>query len=249
MMTNNLLFDMTRSTPKRSSLSFKQFFCVLGFAFACSSSLAQTASRAPTLTLEASARTEVTNDEMVIRLAVEREGTDLNSINQFVLQSLNSGIEQAKKVSDVKATLGSLYTNQNWTPQGRPSGWKVRGEIVLQSKNLAGLGQLAGDLSARMLLAGVQFRLSAEARAQAEKRLLVEAANAFRNRAKEASLALGFKDFAMKDLNLSNGFNVIVRPLLARAEMAMAKTASAAVPTESGESEVVLSFSGSIELK
>jgi predicted secreted protein len=226
----------------------KTFTHLLGFAFVAGLSLYAPLSAAATLTLEASAKTQVNNDEMVVMLAIERDGNDLAALNQAVLQALNSGLDEAKKVAQVKARLGSVSTNPNWNAQGRPSGWKVRGEIILTSGNLAGLGKLAGDLSQRLQLGSIQFRLSDEARNMAEKKLLLEAANAFRARSKEAATALGFNSYTIKDLNLNNGYNVTVRPM-AMARGKMETMSSAPVPTESGESEVQVTFNGSIDLK
>jgi predicted secreted protein len=226
----------------------KTFTHLLGFAFVAGLSLYAPLSAAATLTLEASAKAQVNNDEMVVMLAIERDGNDLAALNQAVLQALNSGLDEAKKVAQVKARLGNVSTNPNWNAQGRPSGWKVRGEIVLTSGNLAGLGKLAGDLSQRLQLGSIQFRLSDEARNMAEKKLLLEAANAFRARSKEAATALGFNGYTIKDLNLNNGYNVTVRPM-AMARGKIDTMSSAPVPTESGDSEVQVTFNGSIDLK
>jgi predicted secreted protein len=206
-------------------------------------------SQAATLSLEASAKSQVTNDEMVVTLAAERDGQDLAALNQSVLIALNSGLDEAKRVIGVKPKLGSISTQPNYNAQGRPMGWKVRGEIVLTSGNLAGLGKLAGDLSARLQLASIQFRLSDENRSAVEKRLLTEAANAFRSRAKDASTALGFTSYAIKDVQLGNGYQITVRPMMAKADAIMSARSSAPVPTDSGESEVTVSFSGTIDLK
>jgi predicted secreted protein len=221
---------------------------LLGLSLAAGLTAFNPVSYAATLTLEASAKAQVNNDEMVVMMAFERDGNDLASINQTVLQALNSGLEEAKKVAQVKARLGNVSTNPNWNAQGRPNGWRVRGEIILTSGNLAGLGKLAGDLSQRLQLGSIQFRLSEETRNQAEKKLIVEAANAFRIRAKEAATALGFNGYAIKDLNLNNGYNVTVRPM-AMARGKMDTMSSAPVPTDSGDSEVQVTFNGSIDLK
>ncbi len=203
-----------------------------------------------TLTLEANAKAKVSNDEMVVTLAAERDGNDLAALNQGVLQALNAAIDEAKKAKGVQAKMGSLYTGQNWTSQGRPSGWKVRGEVMLTSQNLPELGRLAGELSQKLMLAGIGFRLSDATRIATEKRLLNEAAAAFREKAKDASSALGFGSFVIRDVQLSNSNQGYARPQPMQRMRAEASMASApAVPTESGESEVMVQFSGSIELK
>ena len=206
---------------------------------------------AATLTLEASAKADVSNDEMVVVMTIERDGADLASINQTVNQALSAAIADAKKVTGVKARLGSINTNPNWTPQGKPSGWRVRGEVVMTSKELAALGALSGQLGQKLQITSIQFRLSDDSRKDAEKRLIRDAAQAFKDKATDAAKALGFSGYAIKDIGLNQGFQVSVRPMpMMRAKSDMVSmSGSAPVPTESGESEVNVTFNGSVELK
>jgi predicted secreted protein len=212
--------------------------------------LAQTKEGPPTLSLDAQSKVLISNDEMQITFAIEREGNDLAAMNQAVLQALNSAIADAKKADGVKAKIGSVYTNPNWTPQGKPNGYRVRGEVSLNSQNFAAISALSGQLSQRLQLAGVNFRLSDETKTNAERQLIRSAAAAFRAKAQEAAVALGFKGFEMKDINLNNAGNVIVRQQTmmksARSSDAMS---AAAVPSEGGESEVIVTFSGTVNLK
>ena len=223
----------------------------LGLSLISSAALAQTvAKEGPTLELEAQSRLQVPNDEMQVLFAIERDGTDLAAMNQAVLQSLNSAIADAKKVDGVKARMGSVYTNPNWTAQGKTNGWKVRGEISLQSKNFSALGNLVGQLSQRLQMSGVQFRLSDDTRVAAEKDLIKSSAASFRAKAQEAAVALGFKSFEIKAVNLNGSGNTVVRPVpMMKAMRSEAMSASAPMPAEGGESEVIVSFSGSVYLK
>ncbi len=206
---------------------------------------------ATTLTLDATAKTEVANDEMLVTLAIERDGTDLSAINQTVLSALNSALAEAKKSTGIKARMGSVWTNPNWTKDGKTSGWKVRGEVILTSQQLPILGNLIGQLGQKMQIGDIQFRLSDQARADAEKQLLKQVADQFKSKSKDATQALGFTQFNLKELNLSNGYQVSVRPMMRSKGRGadMASMSSAPAPTESGESEVSITISGSIELK
>ena len=206
---------------------------------------------AATLTLEASAKADISNDEMVVVMAFERDGTDLASINQSVNQALAAAIADAKKVVGVKARLGSINTNPNWTSQGKPSGWRVRGEVVMTSKELAALGTLTGQLGQKLQITSIQFRLSDDSRKDAEKRLIRDAAQAFKDKATDAAKAFGYSGYTVKDIGLNQGFQVSVRPMSmmrGKADM-VSMSGSAPVPTESGESEVIVTFNGSVDLK
>jgi predicted secreted protein len=203
----------------------------------------------PSLVLDAQARAEVANDEMVLVLAAERDGPQVGPLNDAVLSQLNAAIAEAKGVEGVRARLGSISTQPNYGRDGRPQGWRVRGEVVLVSSRIPALSQLGGRLAERLQVAGVQFRLSTERRRLEESRLLAEAAKAFRARAAEAALAFGFKGYELKELSLRSPGAGVSRPM----GMAMARgvpdAPAAPMPAEGGESEVVVVVSGTIVLQ
>ena len=165
-------------------------------AAACAASLllclsgAQSVAAAPTLQLDAKASATVANDEMVVVLAVERDGQQLAPINEAVVSQLNAAIAEARRVEGVRARLGSLSTFPSFTREGKANGWRVRGEVVLESRMLQQLSQLTGRLSEKMQLASVMFRLSSERRRIEEDRLLSEAAKSFQDKATQAATAM-----------------------------------------------------------
>jgi predicted secreted protein len=202
----------------------------------------------PTLALDAQARAAVPNDEMLVVLAAERDGPQVGPLNEAVLAQLNAALAEARGVEGVRARLGSLSTQPNWSREGRPQGWRVRGEVILESTRIAALAQLGGRLGERMQLAAVQFRLSADRRQAEEKRLVGEAAKAFRARAADAAAAFGFAGYELKELALrGSGTPPGPRPMMARAGAADA--AASPLPTEGGDSDVVVVFTGTVELR
>lgn len=230
---------------------FGLIFLLLGVAAAN----AQTATKdsTPTLTVDAQAKSLVANDEMQVIFAVERDGNDLSAMNQSVLQALAAAISDAKKVEGVRARMGTVQTNPNWTPQGKPNGWRVRGEVSLSlqnsSQNFASLGNLAGQLAQKLQLSGINFKLSDDARNAAEKQLIKNAAGAFRAKAQDAASALGYKSFDIKEVNLHNGNNVIIRQAPMMKAMRSDSMSAAPVPSEGGDSEVTVTFSGTVNLR
>jgi len=204
----------------------------------------------PTVTLSAYASTKVPSDEMVVSLQVDREGTNLGALNQAVLSELQSALSQAKSVSGVRARLGNVRTHQTYSPQGKAIGWRVYGEVVLDSKKLKELGDLTGHLSQKLQLSSVAFRLSDEKKLELEQSLLTNAAQAFQAKAKASAKALGFETFRIKEVSVSQGMEGgrPVMPMVADS-MVMRKAVAASVPTEAGESEVSVTLSGSVTLR
>ena len=210
---------------------------------------AGTAHAGPSVQLEASARSELPNDEMVVQLAVDRSGAVAARLNDEVLQALNLAIAKAKTIDGVKARLGSITTQPEWGPQGKRTGWRVRGVMVLEGRDLKATGALAGELSEDLQIAGVSFRLTEDARTREEKRLIKQAAAAFNERARETASAFGFGSFEVKTLNVNHAAeSPPPRPM--QMEMRAASAADKAfVPTDGGDAIVVLTISGSVELK
>lgn len=221
---------------------------------ACGLLLAGTpaATAGPLLTLDASARAAVANDEMQVTLAAERDGTQLAELNDAVLAQLDAALREAKATPGVRSRLGSLWTQPHFSRDGKPAGWRVRGEVVLESGDQPALARLAGRLAERLQLAGVQFRLSEPKRRQEETRLLAEAAANFRQRAADAAAAFGFAGYDIREMTLNGAARSrpprsLAMPRLAESSAAMG--AVAPLPAEGGDSDVVMSVSGTVELK
>lgn len=202
----------------------------------------------PTVHLEASARSELPNDEMVVQLAVERSGPAPEKLNEEVLQALNLALAKSKTVSGVKARLGSVTTQPDWGPQGKRTGWRVRGVVVLEGSDLGATGRLAGELSSDLQIAGVSFRLTEEARTREQARLIEEAAAAFRTKAQQTAKAFGYSSFELKTLDVDHAAQTPPpRPMAM--EFRGAAAAAPSVPTDGGDTTVTLTIGGSVELK
>jgi predicted secreted protein len=202
--------------------------------------------------LDAQARAAVANDEMVLTLAVERDGPQPGPLNEQVIAALNAALAEARSVEGVRGRLGSVWTQPLTTREGRPQGWRVRGEVVLESARMPALAQLGGRLAERMLLAGVQFRLSPERRRAEEKRLVAEAIGAFRARAADVAAAFGHGGFTVDEATVRTGSSgPPPRPVsMARASAdAAAAPPPPPLPAEGGESEVVVTVSGKVTLR
>lgn len=201
----------------------------------------------PMLSLEARARVSVANDEMVVTLGVQRDGPQVGPLNEAVVAELNAALAEARRVDGVQSRLGAIWTRPLAGQDGRPQGWRVGGEVVLESARIDELATLGGRLSERLQLSGIQFRLSRTARAREESRLVSEAARAFRERAAEAATAFGFAAYELRELSLRTSGDGSPRPMaMARSTM---EAAYAPLPSEGGESEVVVVVEGRVELR
>lgn len=206
----------------------------------------------PVVSLSADARSTVANDEMVVMMSIDRDGPQVAPLNEAVLKELNAAIAQARAKPSVKAKLAGVYTNPVYSNQGKPTGYRVNGRIELVSGDFPVLSALAGDLAQRLSFSGVSFRLTPQRRAQEEQALIKAAAEAFRAKAQGVAQAFDFKSYEIRALALGGEHNVPPVPRMQAMAMASAEGArskSVPVPDEGGESEVVVTVSGKVELR
>ena len=204
----------------------------------------------PTLQLTHQSMRAVANDEMVVTMAADREGPQVGPLNEAVVSQLNAAIAEARRVDGVQARLGGVSTQPNYTREGKPNGWRVRGEVVLESGRMPALAQLASKLGERLQVSSVQFRLSRERRRAEEQSLLREAAQGFRDKALQTAQAFGYKGYDIRELVLQPGQGSIPRPMMmARNAPDMAAAAPPPpLPDEGGDSDVSVAVSGTVEL-
>jgi predicted secreted protein len=202
----------------------------------------------PTVSLSAHAHATVSNDEMMVTLALEREGPQVGPLNDQINRELAGALQQAHALAGIVARLSGMYTAPSLGTDGRIVGYRVRGEVQLRSQDFAALGQLAGTLAARMQVASVSFVVSDKLREAQQARLTKQAAEAFEARARTVAEAFGYQAFDIRTLSLEPGAVPMPR-MFARPMAGTASRVPAPIVTEGGESEVVVSISGSVELR
>jgi predicted secreted protein len=202
----------------------------------------------PELELQATATGQASNDEMVVHLKAEQSGTDIGPLNEKVLQALRTALDSAKGVGGVRARAGSVTTQPVWDKDGKRSSWRVIGTVVLEGSDLKATGELAGRLSRDLHLASVHYRLTPEQRAQAENKLIEDAAAAFRERARRSTAALGFREYEIKSVSVQTSASGPRPPPTPRA-MRMASEAAIAVPDDGGEATVDVTLTGTVRLR
>lgn len=208
------------------------------------------ATRLPELTLQAQAVSQVAQDTVTITLAAEAQAADQVAVGKKLTALLDETMKQAKQAKGVKARNGAYRLWAVTNRDGKVTGWRGRAEILLESKDFAAASALAGQLSERMPIDGIAFSLSDEARSAEEKRLLVQAANAFRERALAAAQAFGFNGYRIRKIDLG-GSGASYAPPQPRAMAAMAAEAkfAADVPLEADTVTVVVTVNGTIYLQ
>ncbi|AVG42824.1 SIMPL domain-containing protein [Achromobacter insolitus] len=210
------------------------------------------ASRAPELTLQATASSEVKQDTVRISLSAEVEAQDQPAAGKKLTAALDDVIKRARDVKDVEVRTGGYNVWPNTSSKGKISSWRGQGEVILESKNFEAAAALASKLSDKTAISNISFSLSREAREAEERKLLKEAAQAFKDRALAAANAFGFSGYRLSKLELGGSGGAVPMPRMMGAA-AMAKDASGGyspdVPLEAGNVTVSIAVNGTIVLQ
>lgn len=215
---------------------------------------AQTLTTAPpqnVLQLSASGTVEVQQDLLMLNLTTAREGQDPTAVQNQLKTALDAALAEARKTAqpgqmDVRTGNFALYPRHN--KEGRISGWTGTAELILEGRDFARITQTAGRIQT-MTLGGVSFGLSREQRARVETEAQTLAIDRFKSRAQELAKGFGFSGYTLREVSVNSeqpGFQPRMRMAAQDARLA---SAEAAVPVEPGKSVVVVTVSGSVQLR
>jgi predicted secreted protein len=197
--------------------------------------------------LAAEASRPAAND--MVRASVYSEANGKNPAE--LAQRVNADIAEALKVirakSGVSVKSGQQSTYPVYGQAQKIEGWRMRSELVLESKDQGGVSELLGKLQQMRLAVGnVSLMPSPETRRKVEDEATREAIQAFQSRAKVIAEQLG-KGWKIKQLNVQQGGGMPM-PMMRAARGVMMAAEAAPAPLEAGESLVTTNVSGQIEL-
>ncbi len=202
------------------------------------------------LQLSANGTVEVQQDLLSMSLTTTREGSDANAVQAQLKTALEAALAEAKKAAvpqqlDVRTGNFSLYPR--YSRDGKMSGWSGTAELVLEGRDFARITSTAGKIST-MTLGGVNFGLSREQRARVEGEAQTMAIERFKAKAGELAKGFGFAGYSLREVSVNANDQGQVRPL--RMVSMEAKAASdSPVPVEAGKTTVLVTVSGSVQLK
>ena len=201
------------------------------------------------VTLDASATAEVPSDLLTVTLFIEEQGPDPGQLATKVNARIEEALAKAKAQPKVEAHSGSYQTNPVYDRANQITGWRIRAEVVLESRDFKAVGALAGTLQPVLKVGAMTFSLSRTAREATEAALTTEALARFQDKARAIAKALGFPGYTLGQVTVHG--EGPVRPPIAYRASAMALTDGAAggpVPTEGGKSTVTIQVAGTVVL-
>ncbi len=214
----------------------------------------QTASPAapsvPTIDLSVESSRAATNDLQRAVVYIEASDTNLNALTNRVNQTINRGLATAKSATAVKVRSGNSSTWPNYVRNSQKiESWRMRSELLLESRDSAALSELLGKLQGDFALGQISFAPSVETRRKAEDEAIVDALAAFKARAELAANTLGRK-YRIRHvaINTNQSFRPMPMPAARAAVMSVASD-SVAPAMEAGETQLNVTATGTIELQ
>ncbi|MDP3797670.1 MAG: SIMPL domain-containing protein [Polaromonas sp.] len=216
--------------------------------------LAQTTPREPlqnVAQLSASGSVEVQQDLLSISMSTTVGGADAGTVQTQLKQALDTALAQARQAAapgqmDVRTGNFSLYPR--YGKDGKINGWQGSTELVLEGRDFSRITSTAGKIQT-LTLANVSFALSREQRARVEGEAQALAIERFKAKAGEISKNFGFNGYSLREVSITandQGYPPRPRMLSMQAKGDMAE---AAIPVEAGKSTVLVSVSGSVQMK
>lgn len=202
------------------------------------------------LQLSANGTVEVQQDLLSLSLTTTREGAEANAVQGQLKAALDAALAEARKTAqpgqmDVRTGHFGLYPR--YGRDGKISGWNGTAELVLEGRDFPRITQTAGKIQT-LTVGSVSFGLSREQRAKVEGEAQAIAIDRFKTKAAELAKGFGFTGYTLREVSVNSNDQGFPRPMRSMAPGG-AMQAETAVPVEAGKSAVLVTVSGSVQLR
>ena len=202
------------------------------------------------LQLSASGTVEVQQDLLSMTLSTTRDGTDAAAVQSQLKSALDAALAEARKTAQpgqLDVRTGNFSLVPRYTREGKINGWQGSTELVLEGRDFPRITQAAGRITT-LNVGNVGFALSREQRTKVEVEAQTIAIDAFKQKAGELAKGFGFGGYTLREVSVNSNQGDPGRPRMMAAQ-AKSFSSDAAVPVEAGKTSVVVSVSGSVQLK
>ncbi len=203
------------------------------------------------VSLSASGHMEVPQDWLTVVLGSTREGADPVTVQNQLKQAVDAALTAAQgqaRPQQLEVRTGNLRLFPRYGSNGRISGWQGQAEVVIEGRDIARIGEVAGRIQS-MTVSSMGFSLSREARLALESQVQAQAIERFRARAGEVAKGFGFSGYTLREVSVSSA-DMPERPVPRMVAMeAKAAASDMAIPTAAGTATVSVTVSGAIQLR
>ena len=201
--------------------------------------------------LAASALIEVQQDLLTLNMSTTRDGPDAAAVQSQLKQALELALAEAKKAAlqgQLDVRTGNFNLSPRYGRDGKVTGWQGTTELVLEGRDFARIGATAGKIQT-LTMGGVSFGLSREQRAKVEGEAQGQAIERFKAKAGDIAKGFGFAGYTLREVSVNaNDQGFVPRPRMLAMDAKVA-SAEASVPLEAGKTTVMVTVSGTVQLK
>jgi predicted secreted protein len=197
----------------------------------------------PVITLTAAATASVPNDKMYAWLRAEYDNVDPARAAAEINARMAKALARARGSKGIDAET-SGYSSYQITEKGQPARWRVTQSLALEGADFAAMAALVSKLQAedQLLLSGMNFAVSPEARRKAEDALTQQAIKGWHARAQNAANAFGISGWRPGRVTIQTGDYGRPQPMMRASAAGMA--AAPPVSIEAGNTDVTVSVTG-----
>jgi predicted secreted protein len=197
------------------------------------------------VTVSATATASVANDRMIAWLRVEADNADPGKAAAEVNGRMAKALARAKGTSGVEVQT-SGYSSWQIYDKNQPNRWRVTQTITLEGADFATMAALVSRLQSddQLLLSGMNFAVSREARQKAEDSLTQQAIKAWQARAQSAARALGYETWRTGRVTVQTGEPIRAIPMMRMQAASPAGAAAPPVNVEGGNTDVTVTVAG-----
>ena len=200
-----------------------------------------------TVDLTAEASRPAANDMVRATVSAEASGSNPGELARRVNQDVAEGLKVIKARPGLSIKSGHQSTFPVYSQNQKIESWRVRSELILESRDAAAVSELLGQLQQmRLAVSDVSQLPTPETRRKVEDEATREAIGAFRQRAAVVAEVLG-KPYTIRHLSIHQSGQMPPMPRAGRAMVAEMAT-TPPVPMEPGESLVTTTVSGQVEM-
>lgn len=201
--------------------------------------------------LTSTATAEVAKDLMSVTLTTTREGPDANAVQTALKQALDAALAEARRAAkpgQVELQTGNFSLHPRYTNKGQMSGWSGTAELLIEGRDMAAIGQLAGRI-ATLTINRVGYSLSRETREKSEAEVAAQAIARYRAKAADYAKQFGYAGYTLREVNVTPSEPPPGGPIpMMRAQMMAKSDEAAALPVEAGKAVVSVTVQGTVQM-
>jgi len=208
----------------------------------------------PLLNLSASRADDIANDWVRLNWTVQFERPAASDAMAEVNKVLSSSIAKLEKNPNLKGLKNSVQTYPLYGRDGQPKNWVAQGTLSFELPVEALKAKGAVELDAPMTLSNLQYFVSPKMIEQHRERLTQQAIADFMGKARSASQAFGYPNYTVNQVSLQDErlgpvMGSPMQPRMLMKASAAIEVSGTEVATAAGNSNLSVSFSGSVCMK